>query len=287
MHNKPHLYEEYSAFLDEYEKLGHIRQVQLPENDDSQIVYLPHHPVIREGSLTTHLRVVFNASSLTSNKTSLNSHLHIGPKLLTDLISIITRWRRHPYVYMADIEKMFRQILVDPRDCDYQRILWRLSNNQIIAFQLSTVTYGMSCAPFLANRVLKQLALDEGSAFPNAKEIIENAVYVDDVLFGAESLAEAKKLRNQVFNLLEKGEFHLRKWMSNSKALIEECPLGEHERAFEFSVTENAQLKVLGLHWDPVSDSFRFKVASITFDNLTKHNVLSLTAKLYTILSDS
>lgn len=66
-----------------------MQKINIDEaNESTQVVYLPHHPVIRESSSTTKLRVVFNASSNTSNNTSLNSHLLIGPKLLNDLISM-------------------------------------------------------------------------------------------------------------------------------------------------------------------------------------------------------
>ena len=137
----------------------------------AQIVYLPHHLVLKESSATTKIRVVFNASSLTSNNTSLNTHLHVGPRILNDLVSIILNWRSPRFVYMADIEKMFRQILVDPRDCNYQRILWCSPDNRVVAYRLLTVTYGLACAPYLANNVIRQLARDERDRFPLAKGI--------------------------------------------------------------------------------------------------------------------
>ena len=191
LQNKPDLFKEYSEFLTEYQELNHM---ELSPNfkgvDASQTVYLPHHPILRESSSTTRLRVVFNASSLTSNGTSLNSHLYIGPKLLTDLVSIILRWRKHLLVYVVDVEKMFRQIRVDPRDCDYQRILKYTQEGELQAWRLTTVTYGTACAPYLANRVIKQLAKDEGINFPLAKTILEDNLYVDDVLFGADDTVD-------------------------------------------------------------------------------------------------
>ncbi|XP_033225952.1 uncharacterized protein LOC117178638 [Belonocnema kinseyi] len=141
--NEPELQSEYSAFMSEHRQLSHMELVKdFTESDSSQTVYLPHHTIIRDSSSTTHLRVVSNASSLTSNGSSLNSHLHICPKLLTDLISIILRWRMSQFVFVADVEKMFRQIKVDPRDCDYQRVLWSSPEGNLEAWRLTTVTYG-------------------------------------------------------------------------------------------------------------------------------------------------
>ncbi|XP_011883991.1 PREDICTED: uncharacterized protein LOC105571130 [Vollenhovia emeryi] len=65
---------EYAEFLHEYEQLKHMQAVSSPTSADGQIAYIPHHAVIRETSATTRVRVVFNASSLTTNNTSLNSH---------------------------------------------------------------------------------------------------------------------------------------------------------------------------------------------------------------------
>lgn len=199
---------EYSEFLSEYENLGHIRPVPVPTNQTDQICYIPHHAVIRESSTTTRLRVVFNASSVTSNGTSLNDHLLAGPKLQSEITSVILQWRRHKFVYAADIAKMYRQILVDSRDLDYQRILWKApSSEEPREYQLLTMTYGTTCAPFLALRVIKQLIEDEGQNYPLAIPILRDNIYVDDVFFEAYEINTVKETRDQVMSLLHQGGF--------------------------------------------------------------------------------
>jgi len=54
----------------------------------------------------------------------LNDHLLIGQKLQREIGGVLSNWLRHRFVYMADIEKMFRQIKVHRNDTDYQRIVW-------------------------------------------------------------------------------------------------------------------------------------------------------------------
>lgn len=71
----------YSDFLKEYEKLNHMEVICDGNPQRFQIVYLLH--VIKESFTTIKLRVVFNASSPTTNGSSLNSQLLIGPKLST------------------------------------------------------------------------------------------------------------------------------------------------------------------------------------------------------------
>jgi len=66
----------------------------------------------------------------------------IGPKLQRDLATILMQWREYRYVFIADIAKIYRQILVDSRDTD-QRIMWQsIPGRSIIDYRLLTVTYG-------------------------------------------------------------------------------------------------------------------------------------------------
>ena len=76
--------------------------------------YLPHHALIKPESKTTRLRVVFNASSPSSSGKSLNDVLHVGPALQTDLTLLILKWHMFQFVFNADIEKMYRQMYIEP-----------------------------------------------------------------------------------------------------------------------------------------------------------------------------
>ncbi|XP_067214141.1 uncharacterized protein [Linepithema humile] len=177
---------QYRNFLDKYRSLGHMKPVASTDRTDFIPVYIPHYPVLREASCTAKLRVVFNASCKTRNGSSLNDHLLIGLKLQQDLPAVLLRWRQWCYVYTADIAKMFRQIRIHPLDADFQRIFGPSDDSPILHFRLLTVMYGLAPAPYLAMRVLKQLALDEGNAYPSAVSILQDSIYVDDALFGAD-----------------------------------------------------------------------------------------------------
>jgi len=85
--------------------------------------YLPHHAVLRAESLTTKTRVVFDASAKTTSDKSLNDVLINGGVVQDDLVSILLRFRMHKFVMTADIEKIYRQILIDPEHRTYQRVL--------------------------------------------------------------------------------------------------------------------------------------------------------------------
>ncbi|XP_070067216.1 uncharacterized protein, partial [Drosophila virilis] len=135
----PPLKEQYDSVIREYFDLGHMTQVSPNSNPNN--FYLPHHAVFKPDSTTTKVRVVFNASSPSSNGKSLNDILHTGPVLQSDLTIQILKWRFYRYVFNADITKMYRKIQVDPRHTPYQRILFRNENEELCDFELNTVTF--------------------------------------------------------------------------------------------------------------------------------------------------
>ena len=100
----------YQDFLQEYENLGHMVAARAPP--EGRHFYLPHHGILKSTSSTTKLRVVFNGSMATSNGRSLNDVLHTGPNLLPALADLLLRWRRHTIAFVADVEKMYRQIVI-------------------------------------------------------------------------------------------------------------------------------------------------------------------------------
>ncbi|XP_033223525.1 uncharacterized protein LOC117177134 [Belonocnema kinseyi] len=69
----PELKDKYITFMSEYSELDHM-----PEDKSASIYdcyFLPHHAIIKQSSLTTKLRNVFDASAKTSNGNSLNDIL--------------------------------------------------------------------------------------------------------------------------------------------------------------------------------------------------------------------
>lgn len=124
--------------------------------------YIPHHAV------DPKFRVVFNASAETTTGQSLNDIQHKESRVQDVLLYILMRFRQYPIAVTADVEKMFRQILVDPEHRRWQQVLWRENpEDELIAYELNTVTYGMASSPFVAVRTLKQCAMDNRDSIPD------------------------------------------------------------------------------------------------------------------------
>ncbi|UYV73139.1 hypothetical protein LAZ67_10001934 [Cordylochernes scorpioides] len=229
-----------------------------------QVYYMPHHCVLKEESTTTNLRVVFDASACSDDSPSLNKALHIDPKLQTDIFDLLLRFRTFFVALSADIEKMYRQILIHPDDSDYQRVLWRDSPSDAIQeYKLTTITYGTACAPYLAIRTLHQLADDEAMNYPVASEIVKRDFYVDDLLTGADTVEEAQGLIRQIIALLAEGGFPIRKWVSNSPKILEFLPKDQKGINQSFDFKDLPSVKLLGILWDPTLDSFTIRIEAI------------------------
>ncbi|XP_044759024.1 uncharacterized protein LOC123316838 [Coccinella septempunctata] len=277
--NSPEFHCEYNKFMHDYLDCGHM--TLLPEACPSvDEYYMPHHAVFNPNSPSTKLRVVFDSSAKVSGNVSLNEILLTGPKLQKDVMVLLLKFRFHNVVLTADIKQMYRQILVHPSHRRFQRILFRFSvSDPVQVYELNTVTYGVGSSPYLALRVLKQLASNEEIDFPLAATVLQSESYVDDILSGSDTLEGARGLQEQLISLLRRGGFELRKWSSNIPELINHLP-PDHRHQQSLNFDDNSVLKILGLRWFPSGDHFSYSI-DINEKPVTKRTILSDLAHIF------
>ena len=221
--------------------------------------------------------MVFDGSAKTTNNLSLNDTLMVGPTIQKDLFSIMVRFRTHRYILIADIEKMYRQIMVNPKDSNLQRIVWRdAPHKELQHYALRTVTYGTASASFLATRCLAQIAYGNKSHYPMACIAIANDFYVDDLITGSDDPTMLAKMKFEIVDLLKRYGFTLHKWFSNDHKIMAPRAQVSHD----FSKGQN--VRTLGIQWNVDKDNFLFTVRGD--DNSTvfnKRSVLSVIAGIY------
>ena len=257
------MYEQYQNVISDYLSRDFIEPISLNTQDGC---FLPHHPVIKD-SVTTPLRIVFNASSKPVGGKSLNDCMHSGPSLTQKLLDNLLIFRSKPYAVVADISKAFHRIYIHPEDRKFTKFLWIARDRAILTcYQFQRVIFGLNSSPYVLSQVLKShLSLDW--PIPH----LDKNFYVDNFLkvYDEETTAVAEKV--VIDNVLADASMPLQSWNSNST---------------QFRDTYNVELdqqSMLGLLWEASVDRIRFKSYQFEIDYLrfTKRKFVSCVASVF------
>ncbi|XP_073845830.1 uncharacterized protein isoform X1 [Musca autumnalis] len=283
------LYAAYTEVMNGYIAKGYIREVP-SENINlisSRKWYLPHFGVINPNKENKKLRLVFDAAAKV-NGTSLNDNLLKGPQYISSLPSILYNFRRGNIAVCADIREMFHQVIMQPSDRISQRLLWRNCNSDIepVEYEMTVMTFGAACSPCSAIYVMKTNAKEHIDCHPRAIESICEHHYMDDFVDSFDSVDEAIEISKQVTKIHKNGGFELRGFISNSSDVM--LALDDLSSSKIIAPMESGE-KVLGLYWDPVSDTFMFnlKFSKVDPDIIsgqkipTKRQVLSIIMSMF------
>ena len=113
---------EYDKIINEQKNFNIVEKVT--DYEVGATHYLPHRPVIREDKETSKTRIVFDASCKSRVEGPSLNILDFGPSLTTLLTDSLLRSRSFNYVEVADIEKGFHKIGLNPNHRDLVRFLW-------------------------------------------------------------------------------------------------------------------------------------------------------------------
>ena len=217
----PELKDAYSDTMKTDKDSGYIRIIEptgLQQTKNEPQWYLPHHPVINPNK-PGKVRRVCNAASEFEGQ-SLNKSLFIGPGLLQNLVGIIFRFREKPFGMSKDIESLFLQVQVPPEDAKCLRFVWRENqSDEISTYEYTWHIFGAKDLPTCANYALQRTSMDNEEEFPVASRIVKRNFCMDDFLYSAEKIQDAKSLKQNLISLLQKGGFKLSKWQSNVNEL--------------------------------------------------------------------
>ena len=302
----PSVLEACNDIIKEQEEAGIIEKVANLDKAD-KIHYLPHQTVIRNEAETTKVRMVFDASSKNKKSgTSLNDCIHVGPPLNPLLFDIMLRFREHRVAMVADIEKAFLNVEVDPKDRDCLRFFWLSDVNakepHIEVYRFNRVVFGVNCSPFLLNAVIRYHVNKYAEEDPMFATRMSNSFYVDDLVAGTSDVESGIQLYEKAKSRMKAGGFNLRKWKTNKLSLQTEIAKGEGLKGNSLdsplSVNDETYAKeslgkgdnkgknkVLGTTWNVAKDRFEFNLTKFgaigEHDVTTKRTILSMMARLF------
>ena len=279
----------FQEVMQEYLDLGHAKPI--PFNDAqplSNCYYMPVHAVYKESSSTTKIRAVFDASARSTNHTSLNDLLAVGPTLHPTLDQILLRFRTYAVAISGDITKMYREVLLHPDDQSLHRFIWRANTtDEWKAFQMTRVTFGVAASPYLAVKTLQQAAQDFGNDTVTAQWHLQQSFYVDDLMGGADTVEEAISLYHDLRAILSKASFQLKKWRSSSPQVLKTIPIELQEALpLQDLVDMHAASypKALGVTWDSRQDTMATHINLPATYASTKRGIISDIARTFDVL---
>ena len=175
--------------------------------------FIPWRVVWNEKSVTTAVRLVFDASQKTSSGVSLNDLLAKGAKVINSLIQILIRWKTKRYAFHTDITKMYNAVKLHEDFWRYQLYLWEQDldpDKEPVLKVIKTLIYGVVPSGNQAIAALRRIADRISGEFPLVSKILKNDLYVDDCISGADTLKELDEVTDGLKIGVEKGGFSLK-----------------------------------------------------------------------------
>ncbi|XP_072174663.1 uncharacterized protein [Diadema setosum] len=270
------LHEKYVDTVSDYIAKGYAKEVEcIPSDVSAEIAtqeeasnepvwYLPHHAVVHPRK-KDKVRVVLDCAARYGG-TSLNEQLLQGPDLTNNLVGVLTRFRQEQVAIVADVQSMFHQVRVPPRDRNAMRFLWWKDGD----LAQEPAEYCMTTAE--DNR---------GHFNEEVINTVKRNFYVDDCLKCVKDRAEAVTQVEDIRELLSRGGFRLTKWLSNDRDVLGSIP--EEDRAASVSSLDIDELPAectLGILWDVETDCFGSKV-HLHEKPATRRGILSIASSLY------
>ena len=283
------LFSKYNTTMNEYIEQGHAERV--PTNElrpvDHPLWYLPHHLVMHPLK-PEKVWVVFDCTAQFA-QTSLNKQLWQGPDLTNCIVGVLSRFRQETVGLAADIQSMFHQVRVEPKDRDAVRFLWWPGGDlsaELVEYRMMKHLFGATSSPSVVNFCLKKTAMMKEQQNLEVTNFIDRNMYVDDLMKSTETAADAISLANKVSEQLNKGGFHLTKSCSNGRVI---SAIPESERAKAVVSLELEQLprqSALGMKWNIEDDKFVWEISDklISAESkkpVTRRSIVSVVYSLF------
>ncbi|GBM35413.1 hypothetical protein AVEN_181512-1 [Araneus ventricosus] len=266
----------YSDDVDSYSRCKDVVDSYIEQNiaervpnsnvEDCAEFYLPHRPVIRHDKVSSKLRIVFDASSHKSGKFSLNDSLHTGPNLYPDLFELLLSFRKHPIAFTADIKQAFLNVELDESDKNVTKFFStdnpECFTESIEVLRFNRVLFGINSSPFLLSATIKYHLKKYVSLYPQTHELLNNFVFVDDILGGHDSVIAAYTTSVECIHIFNEASTPLHKWATNSAEFNELW--GKNGFSIDTSPNSIGQKRMnYGISWDTDRDVFYFEVENL------------------------
>ena len=256
---------------------------KIPENEIASTpnLYISCHPVFKEASLTTQVRLVYNCSAvIRESNLALNDIIFQGNFEPNNTPHIIMRTRVSPIIVLLDLQKSYWNVKIHEKDRNMLRHVYIHANsNKLEHYRSKTLIFGLASAGYQSQYCILDLAERFKSQFPLAARFIKLNLYVDDIILNLSSMAEAREAISQVTALLRKASMLAHKWNSSHPDTLVNIP-----DSLKANVCEQ---KILGTSWARNEDYFfldNTNILDTKSTKITRRSILSQASRLFDVM---
>ena len=132
---------------------------------------------------------------------------------------MLVRFRRHPTGIVADIEKAFHQIVVDPSDRAMLRFLYIKNNGEnspkVSQYRFCRLLFGLTPNLAILNGVIQHHLTWYLLKKPNIVRFLAESFFVNDFVSEALTAEEGLSVYQKAKEIMKHGGFNLQKWKTN------------------------------------------------------------------------
>ena len=121
---------------------------------------------------------------------SINKCLEKRPNLVPHLFNVLVKFRGYPIGIMADVEKAFHQIQINPDDQRMLRFLWFddifKEQPKIVQYQFCRLVFGLTPSPAILSSLIQHHLEINKEKEPHIAPLLQDSLfYVNDFVGGA------------------------------------------------------------------------------------------------------
>ena len=242
--------------------------------------YVPVTAVFDLQRLTTKVRLCYDLSQKNKEGISLNSLILQGPKMHNDIVALLLKFRRHPFVILGDISKMFFAVAIGWTR-DWMRFVYRTDpNDPLEVWRFCSLVMGATDSPFQAMWIVMYHGLHVLNTVEalraSAQSLIDDS-YVDDYASALRTVTAAIRRRLEIQAILASAGLKIQKWRSNSKEVLQSVPDELTAPTTDEGISQDC--KILGVKWKCTEDVFHFQGYSKFLDTAL-HTKMGITQTL-------
>ena len=226
--------------------------------------HIPWRTVVNDKSISTPVRMVFDASARTPGGASLNQILAKGQNTLANLFNLLIRFRIKKWGFVSDVQMAYNGLAMDVEHLRYHKFLWKedmSAEKEMKTMVILTHIYGVKSSGNLTIagfKLLAERARKEGRNLDEGAEVLESSAYMDDVVYSCDTEEEARISAAKLKEVLKMGSMDVK-----DITMAGEAPS-------ETVSADGTHVGLLGMLWDPKRDKIALDIKEMYLGKLKR-----------------